>query len=231
VVPASQIEEAEYCRILERTADAVGADLRAAVGRPDLSPSEARAALARSTPAGSRRHVDAILAEEGLTGDAVATFVTAHPDAAERCSVRFQARMQSFRAAFERLQAVARTEVARQPFPWRTDFETARTEAREHHRPLVIVFCAAWTAACDELDRKTFSDDRVREALAERFVAARADMTDDDDASTKRAEARYGIQGLPVIVVFDARGKEAVRITEWIDASRMLSVLDQAAPR
>jgi hypothetical protein len=227
-----RVDEATYCRILERTADAIGADLTAAAARTDLSPQQARLALARSTPAGARPHIDALLEAEGVTGGQVADFVAANPAVADRCADRFQARMQSFRPALERVRVVARAgEVRKEPFPWREDYETARTEAREKHRPLVLLFCASWTGACSQLDRATFADDALRAVLTERFVAARVDMTDDDDAATKQATARYHIDGLPVIAVFDDKGREQARVTEWIAADKLRAVLEKVAPK
>jgi thiol:disulfide interchange protein DsbD len=225
--PASRIDEATYCRILDKTADAIGADLAAAASRTDLSAEQARRVLAHTTPVGARPHVEALLSAEGVSGEEVAAFVSAHADAAERCAGKFEARMQTFRASFDHVTEIARAETApKEPFPWREDVEAARTEARKAQRPLVIVFCASWTMACSELDHRTFTDDAVRAALTQRFVAARQDMTDDDDASTKRAQARYKIEGLPVILVFDGKGRETARLTEWVDAAKLRSVLD-----
>ena len=227
--PAPRIDETTYCRILDKTADAIGADLVAAAARTNLSAEQARRVLVHTTPAGARPHVEALLSAEGVSGEEVAEFVSAHADAADRCADRFEARMQTFRASFEHVTEIARGEAApKEPFPWREDVEAARAEARKAHRPLVIVFCASWTAACAELDHRTFSDDALRAMLTQRFVAARADMTDEDDASTRRAKVKYRVDGLPVILVFDGKGRETARLTEWVDAARLRTVLEGA---
>jgi hypothetical protein len=222
------VDEPTYCRIVERAADAIGVDLRVTAARTDLSAEDARRALAAATPVGARARVADIVSSEGLTDGQVAAFVDSNGEAVERCFARFQARLADYRDALGRLMAISRVEAPpKEPFPWRGDVETALAEASAARRPLVIVFCASWVAACDRLDRKTFADDRVRALLSERFVVARADMTDDDDAATKRAKTEYRIEGLPVIVVFDAQGREAARVTEWIDAEGLRGTLEK----
>jgi hypothetical protein len=222
------LDEPTFCRIFERAADAIGVDLRATAGRTDLSAADARRALAATTLVGARPRVADIASSEGLTDGEVAAFVDSNREAAERCYARFDARLTEYRDARGRVMALAGAEAPpKEPFPWRADVETARAEARAAGRPLVIVFCSSLVAACDRLDRKTFADDRLRTLLSERFVAARADMTDNDDAATKRAKTEFRIERLPVIVVLDAEGREAARVTEWIDAEGLRGMLEK----
>jgi len=50
-----------------------------------------------------------------------------------------------------------------------------------------------------------------------RFVALRIDATDDDDPDVARLRKKYrALEGLPVLLLFDSVGNEAIRFTEFI---------------
>lgn len=72
--------------------------------------------------------------------------------------------------------------------------------------PVVIDFYADWCIPCKELDSRTFTDPAVM-AEAERFVRLKADLTDDDEESS-RLTRMYGIVGVPTIVFIDSNGDE-----------------------
>ena len=74
-------------------------------------------------------------------------------------------------------------------------------------RPAVIDFSATWCIPCKELDEKTFSDARVREALSRRELW-KADMTRSAAPEVVALMEKYRIFGVPTIVFLDASGKE-----------------------
>ncbi|MDQ2978235.1 MAG: sulfite exporter TauE/SafE family protein, partial [Acidobacteriota bacterium] len=63
-------------------------------------------------------------------------------------------------------------------------------------RPAVIDFSAEWCAPCRELDEKTFSDPRVREALGKRALY-KADLTRVASPEVIALSAKYAILGVP----------------------------------
>jgi len=87
---------------------------------------------------------------------------------------------------------------------WRPYTEQALNDATAARRPVLIDFTAKWCAACQELERKTFSDERVGKA-ARRFVALRGDMTNFGGQASMRWRDTYGIKGLPTIVRLEPR--------------------------
>jgi thiol:disulfide interchange protein DsbD len=108
---------------------------------------------------------------------------------------------------------------------WMSDFEAAQARARQEGRPLLVDFGASWCAACEELDRHTFSDPRVV-AEGQRFVPVRVDLSPGQDVARGRALlARYEQRGLPLVVLHDSRGGEAARVTEFVEAERMLQLM------
>jgi thioredoxin:protein disulfide reductase len=74
-------------------------------------------------------------------------------------------------------------------------------------RPAVIEFGAAWCVPCRELDEKTFTDARVRDALSQRRLY-KADLTKTGSAEVAALSDRFAILGVPTIVFLDAAGKE-----------------------
>lgn len=108
---------------------------------------------------------------------------------------------------------------------WMTDFEAAEALARQERKPLLVDFGASWCAACEELERHTFSDPRVvAEGL--RFVPVRIDLSPGQDvARGRQILARYEQRGLPLVVMHDSRGTEVQRVTSFIEAERMLQLM------
>jgi thioredoxin:protein disulfide reductase len=86
----------------------------------------------------------------------------------------------------------------------------AKAKAKQEGKPLFLDFTAAWCAACKEIEKHTFPDDRVQ-AAAGRYVSVKMDLTNDSDPAVERAYDEFGIRGLPVLVLFDSQGNEAKR--------------------
>jgi len=96
-------------------------------------------------------------------------------------------------------------------------------------RPAVIDFSAAWCVPCRELDEKTFSDPRVREALHRRDLY-KADLTRAGSPDVAELSRRYAILGVPTIVFLDAAGNERtdLRLVGFENADRFLARLEKA---
>lgn len=106
---------------------------------------------------------------------------------------------------------------------WETTLGDYAARARAERRPVLVDFGASWCAACEELTHRTFADPEVRRE-ARRFVAIKVDATDETPAIAA-VHQRYGVRGLPVVIAFDADGREVWRVTEFVAAPRMLELL------
>lgn len=109
---------------------------------------------------------------------------------------------------------------------WRPFTES---EVSRAGRPAVIDFSAAWCVPCRELDEKTFSDPRVREALGKRALF-KADMTKSASPEVVALAERYSILGVPTLVFLDAGGAERseLRLVGFEDPDAFLKRLDKA---
>ncbi|HEX4441855.1 MAG TPA: cytochrome c biogenesis protein CcdA, partial [Thermoanaerobaculia bacterium] len=96
-------------------------------------------------------------------------------------------------------------------------------------KPTVIDFSASWCLPCIELDKKTFSDPRVRQALEKRALY-KADMTKAAAAETVALAQKYRILGVPTIVFLDASGNEIpeLRLVGFEEPSAFLQRLEKA---
>jgi len=108
---------------------------------------------------------------------------------------------------------------------WNEDYNSAKSHALTSGKPLLVDFGASWCGACGELDRHTFSDERVvREG--QRFVTVRVDLSPGKDTPDKQAIlASYAQRGLPLVVLHDSQGKEAARVTSFVEAPKFLEIM------
>jgi len=95
-------------------------------------------------------------------------------------------------------------------------------------RTVMLDFYADWCVSCKEMERYTFSDERVRARFRD-MVLLQADVTANnaDDAALLR---RFRLFGPPGIIFFDRTGREiqGLRVIGFQSADRFVAVLDQA---
>jgi thiol:disulfide interchange protein DsbD len=111
----------------------------------------------------------------------------------------------------------------------------ATAKAKAEKRPMLVDFTAKWCIACGKLDRNTFSDPQVRRK-AGHFVALKIDVSVNEDLSDEaqekqeeefdKVQAKYGVVGLPTVILYDSTGKERQRITDFIGPDEFLKLLD-----
>lgn len=95
-------------------------------------------------------------------------------------------------------------------------------------RPVMLDFYADWCVTCKQMERYTFSDERVKARLRE-MVLLQADVTA-NDAEHQALLKRFRLFGPPGIVFFDRAGREipGLRVIGFLNAERFAAVLDQA---
>jgi thiol:disulfide interchange protein DsbD len=90
-------------------------------------------------------------------------------------------------------------------------------------KPALLDFTADWCAPCHELERFTFSDQRVREAVRG-FRAFRADLTKFQSPETERLKSRYDVHGVPTVLFLAPDGSEvrAARVEGFLTPEQFL---------
>jgi thioredoxin:protein disulfide reductase len=109
---------------------------------------------------------------------------------------------------------------------WERSEPAARAKAFAQSRPLLIDFTATWCGACGELSRETFADPWVV-SEAQRFVAVKVDVTNENDAAVVEITKRYRIVGLPTVILIGGDGRERRRFTDFVPPDRFLQALRQ----
>jgi len=98
-------------------------------------------------------------------------------------------------------------------------------------RPVMLDFYADWCVSCKEMERFTFSDDRVKSRFGN-MVLLQADVTANRPEHAALLK-RFRLFGPPGIVFFDRSGREieGLRVIGFQSADRFVKVLDQALNR
>ncbi|TFG98165.1 MAG: thiol:disulfide interchange protein, partial [Calditrichales bacterium] len=90
-------------------------------------------------------------------------------------------------------------------------------------------FYADWCIPCKELDKFTFSDERVI-AESKKFVTLKADLTKFQSEETNALRTKFEIKGVPTIIFLDKQGVElkSLRLVGFEEAEEFLKRLQQA---
>lgn len=99
-------------------------------------------------------------------------------------------------------------------------------ESLGSNKKMIIDFYADWCIPCKELDALTFSDPNVIK-LTKGFDSYKVDMTKSISEETDAIRKRFDIKGMPTVLIIDSRGKEAARITGFVDAKEFSMIVEK----
>jgi thiol:disulfide interchange protein DsbD len=99
--------------------------------------------------------------------------------------------------------------------------------ARAQGKPAMLDLYADWCVECKELEKYTFSDSAVQQALS-KVVLLKADVTANDEVDKDLLE-RLGLYGPPALLFFSSDGKELsrLRVVGFISAAELQKHLDR----
>ena len=99
-----------------------------------------------------------------------------------------------------------------------------RIQQQNSGRPILLDFFADWCVSCKELERDTFTDVRVADAMR-RYVLVRADVTA-NKAEHQDLLRHFGLFGPPGIILTGADGRETQRIIGFVPPETFLTQLN-----
>lgn len=105
---------------------------------------------------------------------------------------------------------------------WQTYDEKVYKESLGKDK-IIIDFWADWCIQCKELEKFTFSDERVKEVLKD-FKAFRSDLTTATD-ETDKIYKYFKFTTLPTVLIFDSKGNEVKRIIGFMKADEFLEII------
>ena len=107
--------------------------------------------------------------------------------------------------------------------------DKAVAAASANGQMVMLDFYADWCISCKEMERYTFNDPTVMNALSN-FKVLQADVTDNDDIDIA-LQKRFKIVGPPAILFFDKSGKELkhLRVVGFMDAEKFTQQVNKAS--
>ncbi|HEY1685057.1 MAG TPA: thioredoxin domain-containing protein [Tepidisphaeraceae bacterium] len=112
--------------------------------------------------------------------------------------------------------AIVRDWVWRDTIPWRENLAVGETEGQREHKLLLVEFSSGFCEPCEQMERTTWADKRVKEAL-EKFVPVKIDFLKETELDKK-----YGVEAIPTMMVMDDQGKVVRATTGEMDAEEFL---------
>jgi thiol:disulfide interchange protein len=100
------------------------------------------------------------------------------------------------------------------------DLPQALDRARSGGQIVMVDVYTDWCGWCKKLDRETYSDRRVREALRD-FVPIKINA----EKGGRSVAEKYGVEGFPTILFVAADGRVVRKVQGYVDADEMLRIL------
>ena len=104
---------------------------------------------------------------------------------------------------------------------WRTGFESALAESAQTGKPVLVDFTASWCPPCKVMKHEVWPDPTVASAVNDGYVPLLVDV---DDAQNAPVARRYGVRGIPSVLVLDANGN-VLRSGSYMSKGDMLDFL------
>jgi len=83
---------------------------------------------------------------------------------------------------------------------WHASLDEGLAEARNEQKPVLIDLWATWCKNCLAMDKTTFEDETVKQALSG-YVKIKVQAEDPEDPNTKAVMQRLKAVGLPTYVI------------------------------
>ena len=103
---------------------------------------------------------------------------------------------------------------------WNNDLNSSLKEAQKSNKLVFIDFYADWCGYCKELNKETFTDQKVKEKFAQKYVLVKINGDLYPNLTSK-----YKVYGYPTLIILDANGNEIKRQTGFVSATELINIL------
>ncbi len=102
--------------------------------------------------------------------------------------------------------------------------------ASNQGKPVMLDFIADWCVTCKEMERYTFSDQKVINALSN-YVLLQADVTENDEQDQALLQGHFGMPGPPAIFFYNQAGEEQrpYRVVGFMNADEFTANINKAS--
>jgi thioredoxin:protein disulfide reductase len=110
---------------------------------------------------------------------------------------------------------------------WIYNLDEGLAKAKDEHKTLMVEFMASWCSSCKEMEKKTFSNSKVK-AKVSSFVPVRVDI-DQQRAVAEKYNAlaqKYGGIGIPNILFLSSNGTKIKHIVGSQPPKEFLATLN-----
>ena len=113
--------------------------------------------------------------------------------------------------------------------------ERAQTMISDNPKPVFVEFTADWCGWCKKMDKTTFRDEKVVSTLNSDYYSVKLDFESKvpfkfqgEEFTSKEFAKKYGIQGLPTMILFSPDLKEHTLIVGYQKSKKFLSKLEES---
>ena len=100
-------------------------------------------------------------------------------------------------------------------------YDEALSKAYAEQKIVMVDLYTDWCGWCKKMDRETFMDPRV--ARATRGMVAILENAENGGVSLAR---KFQVDGYPVLLFLDGKGREVQRVRGFVDADELLKVVE-----
>ncbi len=101
------------------------------------------------------------------------------------------------------------------------DFSAALSRAKKENRLVMVDFYTDWCGWCKKLDKETYGDARVADALRD-VISIKVNAEKGGEAVAER----YRVRGFPTVIFVSSSGEVVRKVEGYVEADEMLKIVN-----